>query len=257
MQRTAAGAWIDVFREFSRALWGCHHHIGAGVMIEPKETQYAACHAAEPVTLGPMASEAYRRDPKRLGFTLARYKFVSKMLTGFGRVAEIGCGDGFGSTVVEKEVKLLNLFDFDEAWKPFAEKATGRRFQVHDIVKAALDGWSYEAIYMLDVIEHIAPADEATVMHNIARSLDKNGVLIIGTPSLESQPYASAQSARGHVNCKSGEKLRSAMLKNFGRVFMFGMNDEMVHVGFMPMCQYLFAVCVGRRETLLSWDGHP
>ena len=41
--------------------------------------------------LGVMSSDYWRRDPKRLVFTLARYKFVSKMLDGKESVAEIGC----------------------------------------------------------------------------------------------------------------------------------------------------------------------
>lgn len=39
--------------------------------------------------LGEMHSEAWARDPKRLGFTFSRYKFVAKMLQGQS-ILEIG-----------------------------------------------------------------------------------------------------------------------------------------------------------------------
>ena len=44
---------------------------------------------------------------------LSRYKFVSKMLFDFKRVAEVGCGDGFGSRVVSDSVENLDCYDFD------------------------------------------------------------------------------------------------------------------------------------------------
>ena len=50
--------------------------------------------------LGLMSGSVWRDDPKRLVFSLARYKFTAKMLSGFGSVVEVGCGDGFGSRIV-------------------------------------------------------------------------------------------------------------------------------------------------------------
>ena len=52
-------------------------------------------------------------DPKRLAFTLARYKFVSKMFAGLDRVLEVGCADGFGSRIVAQAVGKLTAVDFD------------------------------------------------------------------------------------------------------------------------------------------------
>jgi|SRR5579862_8673782 len=213
--------------------------------VKPREPQYAECFNAVPVTLGPMSSNAYRRDPKRLGFTLARYKFVSQMVRGFERVAEIGCADAFGSSVVREAVGILELYDFDEAWRKPAEAATGCRFYCHDIRTRHLGGWSYEAIYMLDVLEHIAPADEPAVLRNVQLSLDTDGVFIAGCPSLESQVYASSQSKIGHVNCRTGDELHSVMKRHFNNVFLFCMNDETLHVGFSPMAHYLLVVCTG------------
>ena len=63
-----------------------------------------------------------------------------------------------------------------------------------------------------------------------------------GSPSLESQAYASAGSKAGHVNCKSGSELKELFLKFFHNVFLFSMNDEVVHTGFYKMAHYLFAI---------------
>jgi hypothetical protein len=42
-------------------------------------------------------------------------------------------------------------------------------------------------------------------------------------------------------------ELKKTMQRHFHNVFMFSMNDEVVHTGFHPMAHYLFAVCAGRK----------
>ena len=107
----------------------------------------------------------------------------------------------------------------------------------------------FDAAYSLDVLEHIPAADEGRFVENTLGSLTDDGVVIVGTPSLESQAYASPQSKEGHVNCKSGKALRELMLRYCENVFVFSMNDEVVHTGYFPMAHYLFAVCSGKRDT--------
>ena len=123
---------------------------------------------------------------------------------------------------------------FDERWPLKAE--------VHDIVLTPLPR-KHDALYTLDVLEHINPADEAAFLENLCASLSENGLLMVGTPSLESQPYASPPSKAGHINCKSGKELKALLERYFTHVFMFSMNDEVVHTGFLPMAHYLFALC--------------
>ena len=84
-------------------------------------------------------------------------------------------------------------------------------------------------------------------MRHAARSLHLAGILILGTPSRESQPYASEPSREGHVNVKTQAALRALCERHFTTVFLLGMNDEVVHTGFGPMCHYLWALCVGPR----------
>ena len=67
-------------------------------------------------------------------------------------------------------------------------------------------------------------------------------VAVIGTPSLESQRYASETSRAGHVNCKSAPDFRAALRRYWRRVFLFSMNDEVIHTGFYPMAHYLIAL---------------
>lgn len=213
------------------------------------ERLHLACLAEDPVELGPMAGATWRWNPRRLGMALARYKFVAKMLTGARYVAEIGCADGFCSEVVRREVARLLLADRDPLWMTYARRH-GEAI-CHDIVAAPLPlkfdphPVRFDAIYMLDVLEHIAPDDEPAAMRNICASLDPAGVFIAGVPSLEGQAHAHELSRDGHVNCKTGMRLRDDAKRYFRNVFLFGMNDEVLHTGFAPMCHYLFVLCTG------------
>src|SRR5437899_2485092 len=67
-------------------------------------------------TLGLMTNQAWTDDPRHLVFTLARYKFVAKMLTGRQHVLEVGCADAFGTRLVLQEVKRLTATDFDQTF---------------------------------------------------------------------------------------------------------------------------------------------
>lgn len=200
---------------------------------------------------GLMANESWNQDPKRTLFTLARYKFVAKMLSGKQRVLEVGCADAFGTRLVQQEVEHVTATDFDPV---FIEDAKSRfnpnwpmTLKVHDIIASPM-AEQFDAAYSLDVLEHIQKNDEKAFIANIKASVKAGAPIIIGMPSLESQVHASPQSKAGHVNCKSGNELKLFLGKHFANVFIFSMNDEVVHTGFYPMAHYLMALCCGARE---------
>ena len=200
--------------------------------------------------LGWRANATWHQDPKRLLFVLSRYKFVAKMLSGKERVLEVGCGDAFATRIVLQEVGDICAIDYDSL---FVEHVNGQMddqwpftCKVHDMLSGPVEG-SFDAAYSLDVIEHIPQADENTFLANIVASLHEQGVLIMGTPSIQSQTYASEGSKIGHINCKDQKQLKALMLQYFHNVFTFSMNDEVVHTGFYPMAHYLFAMGVGKK----------
>ena len=117
---------------------------------------------------------------------------------------------------------------------------------MHNILEGPFSD-RFDGAYALDVIEHIPVEEEDHFMRNMADSLDEHGVLILGSPSLQSQRYASEYSRAGHVNCKDGPEFKALMQQYFHNVFMFSMNDEVVHTGYHKMAHYLFAVCCERK----------
>jgi 2-polyprenyl-3-methyl-5-hydroxy-6-metoxy-1,4-benzoquinol methylase len=101
----------------------------------------------------------------------------------------------------------------------------------------------FQAAYMIDVFEHIAPS---RFLDNVIKLLrPQDGVLIIGVPNKASEAYASEASRRLHINMHTHDSLKTLMETRFKNVFMFGMNDEVVHTGYSEMCHYLWAVCAG------------
>ena len=223
-----------------------HHSLTTN--LPTKEPQYIELLEVARHKMGLMSGHAYLQDPKRLSFTLARYKFVSKMFSGFDSVLEVGCADAFGSPIVLKEVQKLVACDFDAVFIDDAKRnhpySKEIKFEFHNMVENPM-AFGFEGVFSLDVLEHISQDDEDAFMRNICFSLKPNGACIIGMPSEESQVYASEISRLGHVNCKRGLDLKKFLMNYFARVFVFSMNDEVVHTGYQPMAQYLLALCCG------------
>jgi len=198
------------------------------------------------VLLGQASANDYVRDPKHLSFVASRYKFVAKMLDGMDTVLEMGCGDGFGAPIVAQHVKTLVCTDIDEETladnRARMKAFTNISFQYHDYREAPFPE-KVNAFYSVDVLEHLYPEEETRCMENLVASLAGGGVAIIGTPNKEADQWASEHSKIGHVNLKDHESLRALCGGYFDNVFMFSMNDEVVHTGFFPMAHYLWALC--------------
>ncbi len=234
---------------------GTAHASGNGAGAKSREPQYQPVleMAAQQglSRFGMMSSQVWRDDPRRVAFLLSRYKFVAKMLAGKDRVVEVGCADAFGTRVVSQAGCRVTATDFDEVFLGDARArmaADGWACDTlaHDILTGPVPPGGFDAAFSLDVFEHIPPAQEDRFVGNVAASLAADGVAVIGSPSLQSQAFASPMSKAGHVNCKDGDEYVRVMRRHFRNVFLFSMNDEVVHTGFSPMAHYLLALCVGR-----------
>lgn len=212
--------------------------------------------AIGPVKLGPWTSHIWRTDPRHLCFLLSRYKFCSKLLAGKKNVLEVGCGDAFGMPIVLQSVETVHGVDFeplvieDARLRLESEGLVGCSFSVVDMTNKSLER-KFDAAYSLDVIEHIPPELEEAFIENICASLSSQAVCVIGTPNITASQYASPASAEGHINLKSAESLKQLLLKYFDNVFIFSMNDEVVHTGFYPMANYLMALATGPKNSNL------
>jgi 2-polyprenyl-3-methyl-5-hydroxy-6-metoxy-1,4-benzoquinol methylase len=205
------------------------------------------------VLMGESTSYNWIDDPARLLFSLARYKFVAKMFSGFQNVLEVGAADGFGGYIVAQNVKSLTCVDIDprlvaSARQSVSEYSTNITFETGDIEDDQfMPDQLFDGVFLLDVLEHIPIHKENKFLAQICKRMDRYGSLIIGMPSKESQVYASPLSKLGHINCKTQSDLLELCRDYFHVTYMFGANDETIHTGFGPMQHYRLALCVAPR----------
>jgi SAM-dependent methyltransferase len=198
------------------------------------------------VTLGPLTSASFLQDPKSLLFRAARYKFIAKTIGKDESVLEIGCGDASMSPIVLQVSKSLTCIDLDPLMIDHAIENVQNHFPIDfrqmDIVTENL-GTKFDTIFSLDVLEHIPAEHESEFIQGAIKHLERTGKYIVGTPSLASQEFTSEANKLGHVNCKSNKSLVETLEQHFNTILTFGMNDEVLHTGFEPFRNYLFAVC--------------
>ena len=209
----------------------------------------------ETFTFAPSFAQQILHAPRHLLFVFSRYKFAARLLPVGQKVdvLELGCGEGVGTLLLAEQGHRVLGVDFDDAAIGYAQE---------HLVKENLAFWStdflgksfgqFRAVVSLDVIEHIPVELEDDYFRTVTANLTDDGMAVIGTPNETAYPYASPQSRAGHINNYSAERLVAAASRYFQNVFVFGMNDEVVHTGFYPMCHYLFVLGVGKRSTPLS-----
>ena len=210
--------------------------------------------ATPQIKLGPWTSYSLLEDPKHMLFVLARYKFVAKMLRQGGRTLEVGCGDGFGAPIARQQSSEYIGIDVDERLITdntlrLSSVIPNLYFKLQDITQTNSTNLGlFDTIFSIDVLEHLDADKETPFIEKSIEHLDNKGIYICGTPSAYSYEYASERSRIQHINLKTAPEKKELFEKYFDYVWIFSMNDEVVHTGFYPMAHYLFAVCAGKKK---------
>jgi cyclopropane fatty-acyl-phospholipid synthase-like methyltransferase len=206
----------------------------------------------ESIALGPHWSYAIRSDPKRLAFVLARYEFAARLATHGKRVLELGCSEGFGGRLLAEFARTYTGIDLDaEAIAVARRNLVGDEYSFIEGNFLGRRLGEFDTVVSLDVVEHIEREREHEYFEACYLNLGEDGTCIIGTPNITASAYASPTSQLGHVNLFDGKRLRSTLERYFHNVFLFGMNDEVVHTGFISMAHFLVAVAVYKRKEII------
>ena len=191
-------------------------------------------------------------DPKRLAFVLSRYKFAARLATQDKRVLELGCSEGLGGRILAEFAQSYTGIDLDEEAVAVARRnLPGEKYNFLDGNLLGKRLGTFDTVVSIDVIEHIDPTVEHQFFQTCYENLDQDGICIIGTPNLTASAYASPASQEGHVNLFDGKRLKATLQEYFHNVFLFGLNDEVVHTGFTPMAHFLMAVGVYKRAEVV------
>jgi 2-polyprenyl-3-methyl-5-hydroxy-6-metoxy-1,4-benzoquinol methylase len=207
---------------------------------------------SERVLLGPQASYQWLHDPKHLLFVLARYKHAARLIGGGPKlVLEVGCGEGIGARLLGEEKLYIGIDPDERAVAVAAEHLwrAGDELPEYDLAVTDLERLDGDvrvgAVVALDVIEHVA--DPVGWLAAAVSHLTADGVCVIGTPNATASAHQSAASRAGHVRLFSADELHGLLAERFRVVQLFGMNDEVLHTGYLPMAHYLLAVGIGPR----------
>lgn len=205
--------------------------------------KYGSKQKSSSVGLGPHTSFQFKNSPRRILFSLSRYKFAQKIIGKNKTVLELGCSDGLGGYILAEDASNVLGVDFDNEsinWANDNLTNENLSFKVDNFL-----GKRYgesDAVVAFDVIEHISKKNENIFLATICKNLNEHGAAIVGTPNITSRQYSSKVVDDAHVNMYDAERLENLMRKHFHNVFMFAQNDEMIHTGFLPMAHYLIAV---------------
>ncbi len=202
-------------------------------------------HDGGAVRLGPYTSYQFKNTPRHILFSLSRYKFAQKMIGSKKKILELGCNEGLGCHYLAEFAELVCGVDFDERaieWAKNNNYSSNLTFISDDCLNKKYG--RYDALVSYDVIEHIYPENERHFVQTIVDNLSDSGIALVGTPNSEADRFSNSQNAEGHVNLFDGDRLHRLLLEYFNNVFLFSVNDEMVHTGFSKMAHYLIALCV-------------
>lgn len=207
--------------------------------------------SSQRVELGPYFTYNLLHAPRHLLFSFSRYKFAARLIgeSPSVNILELGCNEGLGTLLLAESLHRVTAVDFDKdaiQWaKSNLEKKDNIVFKHDDFLGKSYG--KYDVVVALDVIEHIPKERETDFFRTVTTNLNSDGYCIIGTPNITASQYSSEPSKMGHVNLFSAERLRDTIRQYFKNVFLFGMNDEVVHTGFYPMSHYLIALGCGKR----------
>lgn len=219
--------------------------------------RYGATQKEDCVSLGPHSSYQWNNSRRHLLFTAARYKFAMKMIGGIYEpgtkdILDLGCSDGFGTYYAAEFSKRALGVDFDEDAIGYAQKnyrGSNLEFKLDNFLGKSYG--RFDGIVSFDVLEHIYPENEdlymRTILNNLSLLDGGGGILVVGTPSLETQQYSKENVTGAHVNVYKGEDFYAMLKRYFHNVFLFTQNDEIIHTGHLRMANYLIAVCVGAK----------
>jgi SAM-dependent methyltransferase len=127
-----------------------------------------------------------------------RYAFARRFVAG-RRVADVACGEGYGSALLAETAASVVGVDIDAATLAHARSAYATRANVRFLEGSAsalpLGDASVDVVVSFETIEHVDAEDQPRMIAEFARVLTPDGIVVLSSPN---RPEYS--DARGHVN---------------------------------------------------------
>ena len=158
------------------------------------------------------------------------YNFARVLIPKNGYVLEIGCGEGYGTSLLSENAEKIVGLDVD---KGIISHAAGKYetencvFQLYDGKTIPYDSNFFDAVVSFQVVEHIR--DDINFISEICRVLKLGGIFILTTPN---KIYRLKQGQtpwnRFHVREYSRQELDSLLRTGFSDIRILGVkgNEE-------------------------------
>ncbi len=124
------------------------------------------------------------KNKLRYEWHLERYRFAAKYMQKIERIADVGCGWGFGTEYLNRFGKRVHGFEINPRLVSYASKRfqqSKAKFVVHNILDGPLPEAPYDLICMFEVIEHLEDPNRG--LENLKLSLSNKGALVLSTPN--------------------------------------------------------------------------
>lgn len=157
------------------------------------------------------------------GTNSARYYFARKYCKG-KKVVDIGCGQGYGSSILSPLAKSILGLDYNQDAINYASKNykhKNLRFSVGDFVQFK-GKEKFDVVVAFEVIEHIY--EDENFLKNICTILNGNSLVLISTPNkLIHSPHTDTPPNPYHVREYTPPQLKELLKKFFNEVDLYGM----------------------------------
>src|SRR3989338_3531278 len=131
-------------------------------------------------------SEDYTTQNGRLYFGYLNFCVSIVKKLGIGSILDAGCGDGRFLGQVAKLGDNYSLFgaDYSERAIKFARLLVPQaQFSISNLSKLQYGHNSFDAVFLIETLEHIEPSNISVILKEVSRVLKKDGVLIVTVPS--------------------------------------------------------------------------
>jgi len=161
---------------------------------------------------------------------LFAYEFAKHRVAKTDLVLEVGCGEGYGGSLISRYASKIIGLDVDESVIAHASKkycSENCFFEIYDGITIPYDKDTFDMIISFQVIEHIK--DDMNYVSEIYRVLKRNGIFILTTPNKSFRlKYDQKPWNIFHVREYNPQELENLLKKKFLDVKIWGIcgNEE-------------------------------
>lgn len=157
---------------------------------------------------------------------MAAYLFCLKYVKN-NKVLELGCSDGYGSSVLAGKAKSVTAADIDKG--SIAEARSKYRVKglsfVHKNALSIVYKNKFDVVISFQVIEHMADVD--LYLTNINKALKKDGIFIVSTPNRVLRLYNGQKPwNKFHIKEYERHELKDILKKHFSKVEILGVHAK-------------------------------